>query len=74
MNNILILVLISYCLPNFQEADSLFQSEDFDEDGNSECIGLTVSEITIFKSEESSVNLLTGKYSVPEDFLKRFSR
>ena len=61
-------------MSKFKEADALFQTEDFDEDGNSECIGLTVSEITIFKSEASNVNLLTGKYSIPEDFLKRFSR
>ncbi len=40
----------------------------------SECIGFTVSEITLFKSSESDLNLLTGDYAVPEDFLKRFSR
>lgn len=36
--------------------------------------GFTVSEITVFQTKESAVNLLTGEYSVPEDFLKRFSR
>ena len=48
--------------------------EDFDNDGTSECIGLTVSEITIFQEAENAVNLLTGNFQIPEDFLKKFSR
>ena len=36
--------------------------KDFDNDGTSECIGLTVSEITIFQEAENDVNLLTGNY------------
>jgi hypothetical protein len=48
--------------------------KDFDDDGVSECISFTVSEITIFKTAETEHNLLTGDYEVPEDFLKRFSR
>ena len=59
---------------HIKEANALFQSKDFDNDGKSECLGFTVSEITVFKSKESALNLLTGEYSVPEDFLKRFSR
>ena len=31
-----------------KEANAMIQSEDFDSDGTSECIGFTVSEITIF--------------------------
>ncbi len=48
--------------------------QDFDDDGTSECIGFSVSEISVFKTAESDVNLLTGNFSVPEDFLKKFSR
>ena len=48
--------------------------EDFDNDGTSECIGLTVSEITIFQEPENPVNLLNGNFQIPEDFLKKFSR
>ena len=59
---------------HLKEANNLLMTKDFDDDGVSECIGITVSEITIFKSEESTVNLLTGDYNTPEDFLKRFSR
>ena len=59
---------------HLKEANSLFSNKDFDDNGQSECIGLTVSEITIFESDQSPVNLLTGHYAVPEDFLKRFSR
>ncbi len=40
----------------------------------SECVGLTVSEITLFKRADNAVNLLKGNFSVPEDFLKIFSR
>ena len=38
------------------------RQKDFDNDGTSECIGLTVSEITIFQEAENDVNLLTGNY------------
>ena len=47
-----------------REANALFQSKDFDNDGKSECLGFTVSEITIFKEADSPVNLLTGEYKV----------
>lgn len=57
-----------------KEANEMIQSQDFDNDGTSECIGFTVSEITIFQQSENEVNLLTGNFTVPEDFLKRFSR
>lgn len=57
-----------------KEANEMIQSQDFDNDGTSECIGFTVSEITIFQQAESDVNLLTGNFTIPEDFLKRFSR
>ena len=30
--------------------------------------------ISIFQEPENSVNLLTGDFAIPEDFLKRFSR
>ena len=53
---------------------SKFIDQDFDDDGTSECIGFSVSEISVFKTSESDVNLLTGNFSVPEDFLKKFSR
>ena len=48
--------------------------QDFDDDGTSECIGFSVTEISVFTTAESDVNLLTGNFSVPEDFLKKFSR
>ena len=54
--------------------ESRFIAQDFDDDGTSECIGFSVSEISVFKTAESDVNLLTGNFSVPEDFLKKFSR
>ena len=56
-----------------KEANSLFQSKDFDNDGKSECLGFTVSEITIFKEPESPVNLLTGEYKVMTDVLTAMS-
>ena len=34
---------------HIKEANEMIQSEDFDNDGTSECIGFTVSEITIFQ-------------------------
>lgn len=59
---------------HIREANALFQSKDFDNNGQSECIGFSISEITLFTSASSSVNLLTGHFAMPEDFLKRFSR
>ncbi|XP_059096532.1 disintegrin and metalloproteinase domain-containing protein 10-like isoform X2 [Tigriopus californicus] len=59
---------------HIREANALFQSKDFDNDGLSECIGFSVSEITLFTRAASPVNLLTGYFGMPEDFLKRFSR
>ena len=44
----------------------MIQSEDFDNDGTSECIGFTVSEITIFQEAQNAVNLLTGDFAIPE--------
>lgn len=45
---------------HLKEANAMIQSEDFDNDGTSECIGFTVSEITIFQEPDNPVNLLTG--------------
>ena len=39
-----------------KEANAMIQSEDFDNDGTSECIGFTVSEITIFQVSQGDLN------------------
>jgi len=57
-----------------KEANRFFAVADFDSDGVSDCVRLTVGEITIFTEENSTANLLAGHFPVPEDFLKRFSR
>ena len=36
--------------------------QDFDDDGISECIGFTVSEISIFTTPDNEDNLLVGEY------------
>ena len=41
-----------------KEANAMIQSEDFDNDGTSECIGFTVSEITIFQVSQRDQNEL----------------
>ena len=51
---------------HIKEANEMIQSEDFDNDGTSECIGFTVSEITIFQEAQNAVNLLTGDFAIPE--------
>jgi len=57
-----------------KEANKKWATLDLDSDRHSDCLRLSVAEITIFTSPDSSVNLLTGSYLHPEDFLKRFSR
>jgi len=57
-----------------KEANKKWATLDLDSDRHSDCLRLSVAEITIFASADSSVNLLTGSYVHPEDFLKRFSR
>ena len=41
---------------HLKEANAMIQSEDFDNDGTSECIGFTVSEITIFQVSQGDQN------------------
>ena len=53
---------------------AFFVPQDFDDDGVSECVGFTLSEISIFTTADNVDNLLVGEYGVPEDFLKIFSR
>jgi len=57
-----------------KEANRFLIASDFDDDGISDCFSLTVGEISVFTSKNSSSNLLNGHYPQPEDFLKRFSR
>lgn len=59
---------------HIKEANAVFMTKDFDVDGESDCVGLEVSAISIMESEESYVNILLGDYQEPEDFLRRFSR
>ena len=42
---------------HIKEANAMIQSEDFDSDGTSECIGFTVSEITIFTVRIKDIHL-----------------
>ena len=42
----------------------LFQ--DFDDKNGSDCVGFQVEAITILETEKSYVNILLGKYDVPE--------
>ena len=51
----------------FQEANNLLKTKDFDDDGSSECLGASIKDITLYKSD----SLMTGDYPVPEAFLKR---
>ena len=44
----------------------LYSQKDFDVDGESDCVGLEVSAISIMESEESYVNILLGDYQEPE--------
>jgi len=53
-----------------KEANSLLKTKDFDDSGSSDCMGVSVKNITIYKTND----FLTGNFSVPEVFLKRFSR
>ncbi|XP_023343181.1 disintegrin and metalloproteinase domain-containing protein 10 [Eurytemora carolleeae] len=57
-----------------KEANRFFTMADFDSDGYSDCFGITVGELTVFTTKNSTANLLNENYSQPEDFLKRFSR
>ena len=41
---------------HIKEANTMIQTEDFDNDGPSECIGFTVSEITIFQVSQGDQN------------------
>jgi len=53
-----------------KEANSLLKTKDFDNSGTSDCMGVSIKNITIFKSND----FLKGNFSAPEVFLKRFSR
>ena len=44
----------------------MYSQKDFDVDGESDCVGLEVSAISIMESEESYVNILLGDYQEPE--------
>jgi len=61
-------------LYHVKEANAVFLTKDFNNDNKSECLGFQVEAITILETEESYVNILLGKYDVPEDFLRKFSR
>ena len=50
------------------------RSKDFDDDGSSEMLGVSVAAVTILTHKESDINILDGLYATPEDFLKEFSR
>ena len=39
-----------------------YSTQDFDDDGISECVGFTVSEISIFTTADNEDNLLVGEY------------
>ena len=40
--------------------------QDFDDKNGSDCVGFQVEAITILETEKSYVNILLGKYDVPE--------
>ena len=43
-----------------------FLYQDFDDKNGSDCVGFQVEAITILETEKSYVNILLGKYDVPE--------
>jgi hypothetical protein len=57
-----------------KEANAVFQSKDFDDDGQSEMLSINLAALTVLTTSESSINILDGSYPTPEDFLKEFSR
>merc|ERR1719402_1474114 len=61
-------------LYHVKEANAVFITKDFDDKNGSDCVGFQVEAITILETEKSYVNILLGKYDVPEDFLRKFSR
>ena len=58
----------------FKESNSLLISKDFDGDGLSERIGISVSTIIVLTSDKSKGNYLVGDFESPETFLRKFSR
>ncbi|XP_074036904.1 disintegrin and metalloproteinase domain-containing protein 10 homolog isoform X2 [Leptinotarsa decemlineata] len=68
---------VKYVLFSIDEANSLFRSTDFDDDGYPDNIGLLIKYLVIIQSEKSPMNLLP-KYSKKamdvKYYLKMFSR
>ncbi len=58
-----------------KESNAVFQSKDFDDDGVSEQLGISLAAVTILSDANSDINILdAASYPTPEDFLKEFSR
>ena len=53
-------------LYHIKEANAVFMTKDFNNDGVSDCVGLEVSALSILESPESYVNILLGEYQEPE--------
>lgn len=58
-----------------KEANAMLITKDFDGDGLSERIAVSVAAVSIITSPASNKDILGGKnYRSPEEFLKQFSR
>ncbi|XP_035671582.1 disintegrin and metalloproteinase domain-containing protein 10-like isoform X1 [Branchiostoma floridae] len=59
---------------HMEEADRIFRQTDFDEDGNGDNVGFSITAISLYTDEESMGYNLGGHYRKAEDYLGDFSR
>ncbi|CAH1251914.1 ADAM10 [Branchiostoma lanceolatum] len=59
---------------HLEEADRIFRHTDFDDDGNGDNVGFSITAISLYTDEESLGYNLGGHYRKAEDYLGDFSR
>ncbi|XP_078667295.1 disintegrin and metalloproteinase domain-containing protein 10-like [Branchiostoma floridae x Branchiostoma belcheri] len=59
---------------HLEEADRIFRHTDFDEDGNGDNVGFSITAISLYTDEQSTGYNLGGHYRKADDYLGDFSR